>query len=424
MQSRSIDRRTFLKAFPLSATAAAIALHGKYALATAARRRAANERIAIGVIGCGDLATNWHIPSLVGSEDFDVVALCDVDRRHLDAAVALTDGKASAHSDHRELLDRAEVDAVMIVTPDHWHALNAIDACRAGKDVYCEKPLSLTIAEGRAMSDAARRYGRVFQVGTQQRSSHDFHWAVDLVRNGRLGKLQRIRAVIGRGPVAAWEPNLAPPQELDWDRWLGPAPSRPYTPKRCHYSFRWFKDYSGGKLTDWGAHHLDIAQWALGADQDSGPTRVEGRATFPANSLYDTASTFEIEFGYGNGVVLECSSEGENGVTFEGSEGSLFVSRERIAADPIEILDQEPGCGDVRLYESRDHRKDFANRVRDRGRPISDVETGHRSATLCHMANIALDLRRPLRFDPKTERFDDEDANRLLSRPMRAGYSL
>jgi predicted dehydrogenase len=218
---------------------------------------------------------------------------------------------------------------------------------------------------------------------------------------------------------------VSPPAGLDWDRWLGQTPYVPYTPNRCHYNFRWILAYSGGKLTDWGAHHLDIAQWGIGTDEDSGPTTVSGTAVFPTRGLYDSALTFEVHFTYANGVELLCRSSGENGVTFEGTEGSIVVSRERIGAEPGEILFNEPGTGKVKLYESSDHRGNWVDCVRSRKRPISDVEIGHRSATVCHLANIALRLDRKLNWDPKTERFvSDDDANRLLSRPMRAPYTL
>ena len=431
MNDHRLGRRGFLKTLPKGAAATALALgemQSAFARSLTTKRVDKNSKLRYGLIGCGDLGRGWHLPSILNMADFEVRALCDVDKSHLDEAIAMVasaGGKADGYNDYRELLDRNDIDVVQIVVPDHWHSLAAVHACEAGKDVYCEKPLSLTIAEGRAMSNAARRYGRVFQVGTQQRSDYRFHWACDLVRNGRIGTLKRVIATIGEGPAIGWEPNVSPPSGLDWDRWLGQTPYVPYTPNRCHYNFRWILAYSGGKLTDWGAHHLDIAQWGIGTDEDSGPATVSGSAVFPTRGLYDSALTFDVHFTYANGVELLCRSSGENGVTFEGTEGTIFVSRERIGAEPGEILFNEPGTGKVKLYESSDHRGNWVDCIRSRKRPISDVEIGHRSATVCHLANIALRLNRKLNWDPKTERFvSDDDANRLLSRPMRAPYTL
>ncbi len=422
---RRIDRRQFLGRVSKEAAGGAVAAFGLTALARARSARVdANSRIAIGLIGCGDLGRNHHLRHLLGREECDVVAVCDVDRDHVDEAVDVTGGRAAACTDYRALLDRHDVDAVMIVTPDHWHSLPTIHACEAGKDVYCEKPLSLTIAEGRAMADGARRYGRVVQTGSQQRSSRLFFWAVDLVRNGRIGKLERVRACIGRGPTCAYEPNTLPPSHLDWEAWLGPAPRVPYTRKRCHYTFRWFHDYSGGKLTDWGAHHLDVAQWANDASL-SGPVEVEATGTFPAEGLFDTAVTFDVHYRYANGVTLHCTSEGENGVTFEGTGGTIFVSRSRIAGDPAELLDQEPGFGTNETERSDDHHGNWIDCMRSRARPICDVEIGHRSATVCHLGNIALRLGRKLAWDPERERFvGDDAANRMILKPMRLPYGL
>ena len=415
MLPSKLPRRAFLK----GAAAASTAL-----LTSRARATSWNDKIGFGLIGCGSLGRHHHLRNILTRSAFDVRAVCDPDEQYLGQAIDMTGGRATGYRDFRHLLDRHDIDAVMVVTPDHWHSIATVRACEAGKDVYCEKPLSLTVSEGRAMVDAARRYGRVFQTGSQQRSSSQFHHACDLVRNGRIGRLKHVRACIGSGPTCDYEPPQAVPKHLDWDLWLGPAPFVEYTPKRCHYTFRWFYDYSGGKMTDWGAHHLDIAQWGIGAD-DSGPVSVEGTARHPAAGLYETAVQFDVHYTYGNGVTVHCTSEGENGVTFEGTDGSIFVSRGRISADPPEILDQPVNAGDVKLYESRDHRGDWVDCMRERRRPICDVEIGHRSATVCHLGNIALRLGRKLSWNPEGERFvGDDEANRLLSRPMRAPWSL
>lgn len=392
--------------------------------ARAGRRAPPGERIGVGVIGTGDLGRNHHLRILLGRPEVNVVALCDVDQDHLDQARTMTEGKAAAFRDYRALLDHADVDAVLIATPDHWHALAVIAACEAGKDVYCEKPLSLTIAEGRRMVEAARRTGRVVQTGSQQRSDARFHWACELVRNGRLGELRHVQTVLGSGPVIPWQPPSSPPANLDWDFWLGPAPRAPYAPGRCHYQFRWFYDYSGGKLTDWGAHHNDIAQWALGMDE-GGPVEVEGVAKFPSEGLSDTPVEFDVNYRYASGVTLHCTTQGENGVTFFGSEGTLFVSRGEIRSDPPGILDTSPGAGPVLLPRSGDHHADWLECIASRARPICDVEVGHRSATVCHLGNIAIRLGRKLTWDPASERFlGDEEADRMICKPMRSPWSV
>ncbi len=423
MPERHLTRRGFLRS---AAGKAALGALGSAWLAEQARalprRCAPGEQIGVGLIGTGDLGRNHHLRILLARPEFRVVALCDVDAGHLDQAMAQAEGQAVGYRDYRALLERSDVDAVMIVTPDHWHAPISIAACEAGKDVYCEKPLTLTVAEGRRMVTADRRYGRVFQTGSQQRSDLRFRWACELVRNGRIGALQRVQTVLGSGPVVDWELGRDPPPELDWDFWLGPAPRAEYSPGRCHYTFRWFYDYSGGKLTDWGAHHNDLAQWAIGSEL-SGPARVEGTGTFPSTGLSDTPVEFDVRYAYANGVTLDCTSAGRNGVTFFGSEGWIFVTRGAIEANPPEILATAPGAGPELLYESGDHHRNWSECIRSRERPICDVEIGHRSATVCHLGNLAIQLGRKLAWDPEQERFrGDEEADRLLDKPARGSW--
>ena len=419
---RSLDRREFLGR--TGKIAGAALLSTGFLPEARARVRSANDRIGFGLIGCGSLGRNHHLSNILRRDDFEVLAVCDVDADHAAQAKEQAGGKVDAYGDYRRVLDRPDIDAVMIVTPDHWHARPAVDACRAGKDVYCEKPLSLTIADGRAMADAARRYDRVFQTGSQQRSSSLFHHACDLVRNGGIGTLKHIKACIGGGPSNDWEPPRRPPAHLDWEQWLGPAPLVDYAPSRCHYTFRWFYAYSGGKMTDWGAHHLDIAQWANGTSH-TGPVSVEGTAKFPEHGMFDTPMTFDVHYRYANGVTLHCTSDGENGVTLTGTDGEIFVSRGRIAANPAEILDTPIDAGSVQLTNSRNHWSNWVDNIRSRGRPICDVEIGHRSATVCHLGNIAIQLGRKLEWDPDHEQFvGDEEANRMITRPKRLAYAL
>ncbi|MFQ6130813.1 MAG: Gfo/Idh/MocA family oxidoreductase [Armatimonadota bacterium] len=371
--------------------------------------------IGVGGMGNGDLGGH----SRCGAE---IVAVCDVWRDNRERTRQRFGDNCVGYADYRELLERKDIDAVDIATPDHWHALIGIHACEAGKDVYCQKPLTLTIEEGRALVNAVRRYGRVFQVGSQQRSAGNFRFACELVRSGRIGKVHTVRTGFGYGPTCGWEPNQDPPDGLDWDMWLGPAPWVPYTPKRCLYNFRWFYDYSGGKMTDWGAHHNDIAQWGLGMD-DSGPVEVVGEGRFPSEGLYDTATWFNVECTYANGVKL-IIGEGR-GAKFEGSDGWVHVDRGFLDASPKELLQEQLGPGDVHLYRSPGHYRDFHDCIKTRQRPICDVEIGHRSVTVCHLANIAIRTGRKIVWDPVDERItNDPELNRWVSKPMRAPWHL
>ena len=338
---------------------------------------AASERLQIGLVGCGDLGrSGHHLGRMLGTKDVEIKAVCDVDADHRADAKKQTDARygntnCKEYLDFREVMDRKDLDAVIIVTPDHWHALVAIAAAEAGKDVYCEKPLSLTIAEGRAMVTAARRYGRVFQTGSQQRSDTLFHKACQAVRNGRVGKLKTIEARIGGGPVCDWEEPTDPPAGLDWNFWLGPARWVPYQKNRCHYQFRWIYDYSGGKMTDWGAHHNDIAQWGLGMD-GSGPIAVTASGVKPSGkpNSYNCHPHFAVTYVYGNGARLVTTSDGENGNRFIGDRGWIFVNRERIEASDPKLLEEPLPRDAIRLYESNDHMGNFMDCIRSRKRCI------------------------------------------------------
>jgi len=432
--NQRIGRRDFLKSSAGGLAAAATAPYYVPATSLAqAGRPGPNERVRIGCIGVGDLGRRHHLAGVLLNDEkirdrVEVVAVCDVDRNHRDEAAQIvldrTGRRVGVYKDFRELLERKDVDAVMIVVPDHWHALCSIAAMEAGKDVYCEKPLTLTIEEGKAMVKAARRYGTVFQTGSQQRSDARFRQACELVRNGKIGKIHRVTTHIGGIGPGRWQPAQTPPPELDWDFWLGPAPYADYRPNRCHYEFRWYQDYSGGKMTDWGAHHNDIAQWALGMDE-TGPVRIRGEGRFHEDGPHDVPGEFEVHYTYENGVELVCYSGGENGVKFYGENGWIFVNRSRIEASDPDILKIELGPGDTRLYRSDHHHANWLDCIASRQRPICDVAVGHRSVTVCHLGNIAIRLGRELRWDPNKEEFiDDPEANRLLSRPMRAPWHL
>ena len=388
-----------------------------------------SERVRVGIIGVGGQGTA-NLKALQKEKTAEIVAVCDVDKGHLAKAQALAGTAARPFrgvADYRRLLDDKAIDAVLVATPDHWHALPTIEACAAGKDVYCEKPLSLTVAEGKAMVEAARKFNRIVQTGSQQRSDDRFRLACELVRSGRLGAIQTIRvslpAVNFKGPAVA---DSTPPAVLDYQTWLGPAPDRPYNEKRVHYLFRFFWDYSGGQMTNFGAHHLDIAQWGLGRD-DSGPSTIESTARFHKDGWYDVPEQSEITYTYDDGIKVICEQGGKSGpnVLFQGTKGSIAVSRGKIDSTPGEILKQPLEAGDVHLYVSKSHHRNWLDCVKSRALPICDVAIGHRSATVCHLGNIAIRTGRKLNWDPKAQTIvGDPEAAAMLARPYRAPWNL
>jgi predicted dehydrogenase len=356
----------------------------------------------------------------------EVVAVCDADVKHMGRAgqaAGLT--ASSSYTDFREVLARDDIDAVSIATPDHWHVPMSVAAVRAGMDVFCEKPLTLAIAEGRVLADEVKRYGRVFQTGSQQRSGSEFRFACELVRNGRIGKLHTIRVEIhgnNRECPPTWEAEPVP-EGFDYDMWLGPAPWEPYTEQRCHYQFRFILDYSGGQMTNWGAHYLDIAQWGNGAD-DTGPVEIVGSGDFPKTGLFTTAQNEKIEYTYANGVKLFLKS-GSGHTRFEGSEGWVDVTRGKIDAEPKSLLTSKIGPDEIHLYDSNDHKQNFLDCIKSRKDTICTAEIGHRTSSVCHLGNIAMQLGRKLKWDPKAERFiGDPAANNMLTRAMRAPWRL
>jgi predicted dehydrogenase len=418
------------------------------------RKAAANDRIVMGAIGIGSPQSRGRAIAgdalRSGKGNVAYVAVCDVDARHRKSAVAFLQKSnqedVKEYHDFRELLDRKDINAVTIATPDHWHALVALEALRKGKDVYCEKPLTLTVAEGQAIVKAVQQTGRIFQVGSQQRSDNRFRLACELVRNGRIGKIQRVETRIGSNPASPSIPKVDPPKELDWNFWLGPTPMVDYveltqgrnTYTRCHYEFRWWYDYSGGKMTDWGAHHNDIAQWGLGMDA-SGPIAVEAEGAEPSKepNSYNCHPTFKVTYTYANGTQLVCSHgqlEGAadakerghgNGVLFVGEEGKwIFVSRGQIAASDKKLIEEPLPGNATRLYVSPSHMGNFLACLRSRQPTICTAEIGHRSVTVCHIGVIALRTGKKLRWDPVKEQFDDAGANKWLSRPMRSPWKL
>jgi predicted dehydrogenase len=397
-----------------------------------------NDRPGIALIGCGGMgkgdATN-------AANHGDIVAVCDVDDAHAAEAAAkfTVDGKAPAtYSDFRRVLERKDVHVVVNATPDHWHSLINIAAAKAGKDIYGEKPLTLTIDEGRHVIDAVRSHGTVLQTGTQQRSSQRFRLACELVRNGRIGALTQAEVWL---PAGLRDGPFAPekvPAGLNWDFWQGQAPSFPYVKQRCHTYFRYWYEYSGGTMTDWGAHHNDIAYWAIGL---KAPREVEGKAlSQPIPGGYTTFAEYEVKYTYANGIVLlvhttkDDNIYGEivnpkgqrNGIRFEGTGGWIWVNRHEITASDPELLRAPLPSDAVRLYVSNDHMGNFFDCVRSRKLPICDVETGHRSATMCHLGAIALRTGKKLVWDYDLEQFvgdNSHTANRYIAREMRKPYS-
>jgi predicted dehydrogenase len=419
MKKRSgIPRRALVAAAPAAAAAPLLVPASVFG---SDARSAPSRRIGVGVIGAGRQGLAL-ISRLAREPDVELVAVCEVDRTRRDNARRALGTRGAAFNDHRELLARKDVDAVVIATPDHWHAIQAIDACQARKDVYCETPLTTTIHEARAVVEAARKHGRVFQTGSQQRAEYEgrFRIACEYVRSGRIGKLLAIYAGIGGG-VSRWCDLPEEPMEpgLDWDRWLGPAPLRPYhsalSPRGVHDAppaWRQFREYAGGPLAEQGAHHFDVVQWALDADR-SGPAEI-----IPPG---DPRAERGLRYVYARGVEL--IHGGPAGITFVGVSGSIFVDRNRLASNPDKILLEPLGDRDVRLPHAPGLLRDWLDCIKTRRRPLCDVEIGARSATVAHLGALAYWHHRPLRWDPQTWKMAGED-HLSLDRDRRDPYKL
>ena len=448
---RGWTRRSFLKATTAATLAAPTIVPASVFGATAP-----SNRIALGCIGVGNKGIDI-LRKFIQFRDCQVVAVCDVNlgshgyrddhqflgrepvRREVETYYASERSRGSyqgcaAYADFRDLLSRSDLDAVTVCTPDHWHAPITIRAAEAGKDIYCEKPLSLTIGDGRAMVDAVRKYERVLQTGSHERSNPTIRFACELVRNGYLGEVKRVVTHVGRhnkvGPGPGWKP-MPVPDGFDYDMWLGPAPLAPYHQDRCLYRFRFNYDYSGGQVTNYGAHSNDVAQWALGRDT-SGPVRVECVYAdyLPKGSLFNVTTYGDFRCEYDDGVVLECvTAVPEVRCIFEGTEGMLRIDAQ--GADfvtiPQRIKTVQLGPNDVRLGSSTDHQRDFLDAVKSRREPSAPVEVGHRSATVCHLGNIALRLAARLNWDPQAEKFvgqGSDEANAMIHRRGRSPWNV
>jgi len=418
-----ITRRDFLK----GATIAAGATLGCPLIVPSSvfGANAPSNRVTIGSIGVGNMGTS-NLKAFMSKSDAKIVAICDVDIGYREQGRQIAGlEQSSCYNDFRVLLARQDIDAVVVATPDHWHIPISIAAVQVGKDVYCEKPLTLTISEGRALADAVRRYGRVLQTGSHQRSMRNFCFACELVRNGYIGKVHTVQVGIpgnNRNCDPTWTPEPVP-TGFDYNLWLGPAPWAPYMKQRCHYEFRFNLDYSGGQTTNWGAHFLDIAQWGLGMD-DSGPVEIFGQGEFPTTGLFDTATKVYFEATYANGVKLICKTGGSN-TRFEAADGWVDVARGSLRTRPESLKTTTIKPDEIHLYDSRDHHQNFLDCVRSRKDPVANVEIGHRSATVCHLGNIAMLLNRKLKWNPVAEQFvNDSHANSMLARSMRAPWRL
>ncbi len=445
-----VTRRTFLKAaaaFPSIVPASVLGRH------------APNGQIAIGAIGTGRISRVHDLPGVWKRPDARVIAVCDVDSKRMEDARRLVNGHyagktgkpydgVATYADYRELLANPDIDAVLVSTPDHWHALITVAAVRAGKDVYLQKPASLTIAEGRFVAREVARSRRIVQVGSQQRSSPQFRYAAELVRNGRIGKLHTVKIGLPGDPPGQDEPEMPIPPTLDYDRWLGSTPYVYYTEARVHPQEGygrpgWLRceQFGAGMITGWGSHHLDSAHWAMD-EEHSGPLEIWGTAEFPKSGLWDVHGPFRTEAIYATGVHMIVSGDVPNGIRFEGSEGWIFVSRgneavtasdpqsalkdsQALAASNPAIITSVIGPNEIHLEESTDHHGNWLDAVRSRRQPIAPFDVAHRSCSACLLHHIAMKAGRRLRWDPAAERFiGDDEANAMLSRPQREGYRL
>jgi predicted dehydrogenase len=451
-----MNRRHFLKATGVALAGAALPSFTSCSTAGRTRRPVASSRINLGVIGFGTIAHDT-IMNFLGDPRVQVVAVADpvsdlpnygyegeyrggrlIGKKRVEEYYSAESPTGSfsgckAYEDFRDMIDREDLDAVYIATPDHWHCAAAVIAATKGKHIYGQKPLALTVGEGRRIADVVKATGVTWQTGSQQRSSAYFRTACEYVRNGRLGRIQRITVGLPGGRsdwsrLGSRNKPETPPPELNYDLWLGPAPEREYIPALLQLNWRHNWDYSGGMITDWGAHHLDIVQWAL--DQDTGgPTLIENiQADLPdQNAIYNTPAHYAFDVVYANGTRVSVSDKNENGILFEGEAGkSIFVSRDKLQYTPTELRREKIRPEEIHLYESKVHETNFVDCIYGGQPTAAPAEVSHRAITISHIANIAIRLgRAKLEWNPKTERFiGDPTADAMLSRPMRREYAV
>ncbi len=437
-----MNRRHFIKK---SASAIGIAFGAPYFVPVSlSGKTAPSNRITIGCIGVGRMGFG-NLRDILRFDEVQVTAVCDVDswrlenaRTHVEKHYAEKSKTGNyqgctEYNDFRNLLARPDIDAVMICTPDHWHALPAIQAAQAGKDIFIEKPLTLTIHEGRILSDTVKRYNRILQVGSQQRSDARFRFAAELVRNGKIGQLHTVRVGFDKDPFTGPFPQAPVPEELDYEMWLGPAPDAPYIEQRVHPPKSYDRPgwlrveaYCCGMMTGWGSHHIDSAHWGMDMDY-GGPVEIEGRGEYSRDGIWDVHGAFNIDYKYSNGVRISCMDTARNksGVVFEGTEGWVYVDRGWIDANPKSLLSTPTAPNEINLYNSTDHKRNFLDCIRSRKESIASVEIAHRSASACILGYLAMKLQRKLYWNPEKEQFVNDDvANKLLSRPYRSPWEI
>lgn len=431
MTRQSVSRRSFLKA---AAVGAGLSAFPTIIPASVLGPDAPSRKLNLAAIGLGGMG-NGNLGAFLGHEGVRVVAVCDVDERHANAArdrvnKQYKDTGCAVFRDFRALLARGDLDLCSIAVPDHWHALLYTSAMKAGCDVYGEKPLARSIREGRAVADAQRRYGRVWQTGSWQRSTGNFYQACMLVRNGRIGRVARVEVGLPTGRPGNLAMPAEPPKELDWNFWLGPAPWRPFikfSDRAPHWDWRWIMDYSGGQLTDWAGHHIDIAHWGLGLDR-TGPVAIEGRGEYPADGIYDVPFKYDFTCTYAGGLQINVTDGSRNrmGTKWIGEDGRwLFVTRGGLEASSPAILKEEIGPEEIQLVRSTNHQRNFIDCARTRRETITPAEVAHRSISVGLLGEIAMLTGRKLRWNPETEQFaGDEAANALLMRPYREPWKL
>lgn len=432
-ENRRIDRRGFLKG-AVGAGAGAALFHIVPASALGRDGKTApSNRIVMGCIGLGGQGSG-NMGAFLGQPDTQVVAVCDVDKNHLKGAKDSVDRhynntSCTAYGDFRELLARTDLDAISLATPDHWHAVPAIMALNSGKDVYGEKPISHCLMEGRAMSDAQKKNGRIWQTGSWQRSQDHFRYACELVRNGRLGKVVRVEVGLPTGSPIGPVEFKAPPPELDYEFWIGPSRWAPYCDQRTHWNWRWQLDYGGGQMMDWIGHHADIAHWGMGWDT-TGPQEIEGKGEYPTQGIWNAATTYHFICKYKGGVEMHVANGGNAGIRggtkWIGENGNwIWVDRGGLEASPTSLLQEKISPNETRLFHSPGHHREFLDCVKSRRPTITPAETAHRSASVGHLGQIAMLLGRKIRWNPETEKFqDDPAATRMLTTPMRAPWHI